>query len=223
MSARLGAPPASALSFMALLRLALTLALLAGVAACGSRNAPAPSNIAPLNSVELTATQLRSVSIATVEPRTFTLQRAAVGVIDFNADRTLQISPPYPGRIVQLSARAGDRVRRGQLLFTIDSPDLVQAESTVIATAGALELNNHALQRAKGLYAIQGLAQKDYEQVVSDQQAAEGAYHAARDALHIFGKSDADIDRIVQQRHIEPQMPIRSPIEGAVTARNAAE
>jgi len=93
----------------------------------------------------------------------------------------------------------------------------------LIAAAGTLELNNQALQRAKGLYAIQGLAQKDYQQVISDQQAAEGAYRAARDALRIFGKSDADMDQIVQQRRIDSQMPVTSPIAGVVTARNAAE
>jgi cobalt-zinc-cadmium efflux system membrane fusion protein len=210
---------------MPLTRAASSIAVLIALAACSNRDAatPAASSAAPLNSIELTATQLRSVSVASAEMRTFELQHTAVGVIDFDQDRTLQVSPPYQGRVVRLSARAGDRVHRGQLLFTIDSPDLVQAESTVIAAAGSLELDNHALQRAKGLYAVQGLAQRDYEQVVSEQQAAEGAYHAARDALRIFGKSDAEIDRIVQQRQIEPQMAVRSPIDGVVTTRNAAE
>lgn len=219
-------PLARAGSSIALLRAALALALILGVAACGTRGARTPqsANVTPaLNSIELTATQLRSVAITPVQPRTFVTQHAAVGIIDFDEDRTVQVSPPYQGRVVRLSARAGDRVRRGQLLFTIDSPDLVQAESTLIAAAGTRELTTRALERAKGLYAIEGLAQKDYEQAESDQQAAEGSYRAARDALRIFGKSDADIDRIVQQRRIEPQMPVASPIDGVVTARNAAE
>ncbi len=218
-------PLARAAASTALLPAALACGLVAGLPACSTRDGGTsqPTSAAPLNSVELTAAQLRSVSVTTVAMRTFALQHTAVGVIDFNEDYTVQVSPPYQGRVIRLSARAGDRVRRGQLLFTIDSPDLVQAESTAIAAAGTLELNNHALQRGKGLYAIQGLAQKDYEQVVSDQQSAEGSYRAARDALRIFGKSESDIDRIVQRRHIEPQMPVASPIDGVVTARNAAE
>lgn len=217
-------PLARVASALALSCPALACVLIAGLAACTDRTASSESASAtPLNSIELTAAQLRTVSIARAEPHTFALEHTAVGVIDFNEDRTVQVSAPYQGRVVRLSAHAGDRVRRGQLLFTVDSPDMVQAESTVIAAAGALELNDRALQRAKGLYAVQGLAQKDYEQVVSDQQAAEGAYRAARDALRIFGKSNADIDRIVRQRRIERQMPVVSPIAGVVTARNAAE
>jgi cobalt-zinc-cadmium efflux system membrane fusion protein len=108
------------------------------------------------------------------------------------------------------------------VLFTIDSPDLLQAESTLISAAATLDLSNEALQRAKGLYAIKGMAQKDYEQAISAQQTAEGAYQAARDAVRIFGKSDAQIDRIVAQRRVDARMPVPSPIDGVVTARNAA-
>jgi membrane fusion protein, heavy metal efflux system len=174
------------------------------------------------DSVTLTATQQRSVTVMPATERTFTVEHAAVGVIDFNQDRTVQVSPPYAGRVLRVVAQAGEHVRRGELLFTIASPDLVQAESTLIAAAGTLQLTTRALQRAQGLYAIQGLAQKDYEQAASDQHNAEGAYRAARDALRIFGKTDAEIDRIAQQRRIDQEMPVLSPSDGVVTARSAA-
>jgi membrane fusion protein, heavy metal efflux system len=172
--------------------------------------------------VDLTDTQLRSVAVQPVGDHVFKLERETVGTIDFDQDRTVQISPPYQGRIVRLEAKSGDHVRKGQVLFTIDSPDLVQAESTLISAAGVLELTTKAIERAKGLYQIQGMAQKDYQQAVSDQQAAEAAYKGARDAVRIFGKSEAEMDRIVARRRVEAQMPVASPIEGVVAARSAA-
>ena len=176
----------------------------------------------PNESVELSATQLRSVSVQPVSEHEFTPEQDAVGNIDFDQDMAVQVSPPYQGRIVRLLAKMGDKVSKGQLLFTLDSPDLVQAESTLISAAGVLKLTTKALERAQGLYAIQGIAQKDYEQAVSDQQAADGAFKAARDAVRIFGKSEAEIDRVVAQRRIDAEMPVPSPIAGVVTARNAA-
>jgi len=190
--------------------------------ACGSRPAATAAAASPNESVELTASQVRAVSVQPVTERSFMLVRETVGIIDFNEDMTVQVSPPYQGRIVRLLARSGDKVKKGQLLFTIESPDLVQAESTAIATAGVLKLTTSALERAKGLFAIQGISEKDYEQAVSDQQTAEGAYKAARDAVHVFGKTDAEIDRIVAERRIDAQMPVLSPIAGVVTARSAA-
>ena len=54
-----------------------------------------------------------------------------------------------------------------------------------------------------------------------NKPAAEAAYKAARDAVAIFGKSPADMDRIVEQRHIDPILTVVSPIAGRITARSA--
>lgn len=213
-----GLPPLAALVLAAV---ALVCPWLQG---CSGRpaGAAAASGSSPNNAVELSTQQLRSVTISAASERTFSLERETVGVVDYDEDRTVQVSPSYQGRIVELRAQAGDRVRRGQTLFVIDSPDLVQAESTLIASAATLELDSKALQRDQGLSAIKGIAQKDYEQAVSDQKGAQGAYRAARDALRIFGKSDADMDRIVAERRVDARMSVPSPIDGIVTARNAA-
>jgi membrane fusion protein, heavy metal efflux system len=191
---------------------------------CGTHEAanPGTATTQANESVDLTATQLRFVTVAAAAEHVFTVDRETVGTVDFNEDRTVQVSPPYPGRILQLLAKAGDRVAKGQLLFTIDSPDLVQAESTLISAAGVLKNANSTLARAQGLYPIQGIAEKDYQQAVSDQQAAEAGYRGARDAVRIFGKTDAEMDRIEAQRQVDASMPVPSPISGVVTARNAA-
>jgi membrane fusion protein, heavy metal efflux system len=116
------------------------------------------------------------------------------------------------------------KVQKGEPLFTIDSPDLVQAESTLIAAAGVLDLTDRALARARKLYGTLGsggIAEKDLNQAVSDQQSAEGAFKAARAAVRVFGKTDAGIATIVAQRRIDPVLVVNSPITGRITARNA--
>jgi membrane fusion protein, heavy metal efflux system len=172
--------------------------------------------------VELTDSQLQLINLGSVAAYSFPLQREAVGSIDFNEDMTTQVFPPFQGRIVQLFAKLGDNVAKGHPLFTIESPDLIQAESSLITAAGVLDLTSRALERAKQLHDVQGMADKDMEQAVSDQQSAEGALRAARNAVAVFGKSDSEIDRIVQTRIIDPYLIVLSPVNGRVTARNAA-
>ncbi|HEY1392524.1 MAG TPA: efflux RND transporter periplasmic adaptor subunit [Methylibium sp.] len=205
------------------------LALAAGVyvfatGTASSQEAQQPGNGAQAQgeTVALTEAQLKTVSLMTAGEQAFAVDREAVGSIDFNEDASVQVSPPYQGRVQQVFVKAGDDVGKGKPLFTIESPDLVQAESTLIGSAGTLKLTSDALQRAKDLLAIQGIAQKDYQQAVSDQQAAQGAHEAARNAVRIFGKSEAEIDRIVAQRRVDAQMSILSPISGRITARNIA-
>jgi cobalt-zinc-cadmium efflux system membrane fusion protein len=172
--------------------------------------------------VELSETQVKSVKVEPVGERTFVIQEEAVGSIDFNQDQTVQVFSPYAGKIVGLFGKLGDEVTKGQKLYTIDSPDLGQAESTLIAAAGVLEFTTKTLERDRKLYETQGISQKDLEQAISDQQSAEGALRAARIAVRLFGKTEAEVDQIVAKRKVDSILVINNPITGRITARNAA-
>ena len=174
------------------------------------------------DSVDLSNSQLSSVKVEPVEERDFPIERDAVGSIDFNENMTVQVFAPYQGRIIAAFAEIGNDVKKGQTLFTIDSADLLQAESTLIAAAGVLELDRKNLDRLRDLYTTRAVSQRDVEQATSDEQTAEGNLRAARDAVRIFGKGDADIDRIIADRLADPTLVVASPIDGRVTARNAA-
>src|SRR5579871_3281858 len=174
------------------------------------------------NSIDLSDTQLASVKVEPVSERDFPVEKHAVGSIDFDEDMAVQVFTPYQGRIIALYASVGDDVRKGQTLFTIDSPDLLQAESTLIAAAGVLDLTTRNLARLRELFKTLAVSQHDLEQATSDQQTAEGNLRAARDAVRIFGKTDAEIDRLVADRSADPTLVVRSPISGRVTERNAA-
>jgi membrane fusion protein, heavy metal efflux system len=197
-----------------------------GVASAAEPEARAESAAQPrdnrtADSVELSDAQIQALRIEAAATHVFAVQRTAVGSIDFNENRSVQVFTPYPGKIIQAFGDIGEEVVKGKTLFTIDSPDLVQAESTLIAAAGVSDLTTAVLARAKDLYDTQGIAQKDMEQAVSDQQTAEAALKAARQAVRVFGKSDAEIDAIVAKRKIDPALVVPSPVSGRITARAA--
>jgi len=195
------------------------------IAVSAAEAAAVPNQVTPAAaepSVELSESQLKAIKIEPVGEHIFPQEERAVGNIDFNQELLTQVFTPYQGRILKAFASVGETVKKDKTLFTIDSPDLLQAESTLIATAGVLDLTTRALERQKNLYKQSAAAQKDYELSVSDQQAAEGAYRAARAAVKLFGKTDAEIDKIVSERKIDPALVVPSPITGLITARNAA-
>jgi membrane fusion protein, heavy metal efflux system len=184
--------------------------------------ATAPAGAIAQDSVDLSGSQLGFVKVAPVGEREFPVEKQAVGGIDFNEELSVQVFTPYQGRIIAPFGSVGDEVKTGQTLFTIDSPDLLQAESTLIAAAGVLNLTTRNLARLQSLYTTRAVSQHDVEQAASDQQTAEGNLRAARDALHLFGKTDADIDSIIAQRTADATLVVPSPITGRITARNAA-
>lgn len=165
-------------------------------------------------------TLANKISIVRAKPHDFSSQSEAFGYIDFNQDQSVQVFPSYQGRVVQVLAKAGDSVKKGQALFTIDSPDLVQAESLLISTAGLHNIATIALSRARKMIEIQANAQKDLDQAISDQQTAEGNYQAAYDMVRIFGKSDIEINKIIATRKVNGELTVKSPFAGRVTSRN---
>jgi cobalt-zinc-cadmium efflux system membrane fusion protein len=173
-------------------------------------------------SLSLSDSQLASVKVEPTTEHNFPIEKESVGGIDFNEDMTLQVFTPYQGRIISLFAKIGDDVKKGQTLYTIDSPDLLNAVSNLIAAAGVLEMATRNLARLKQLYSTRAVSQKDLEQAVSDQQTSEGNLRAGRDAVRLFGKTDAEIDTIIAKRLADPTLVVPSPITGRITARNAA-
>jgi membrane fusion protein, heavy metal efflux system len=121
------------------------------------------------DSVELSEAELKSVKVAAVEEREFPIEKEAVGSIDFNEELLTQVFTPYQGRIIGLFAKVGDEVQKGQTLFTIDSPDLLQTSSTLISAAGVLQPTNRNLARLKMLFETRAISQKILEQAASDQ------------------------------------------------------
>src|SRR5208282_5627250 len=155
--------------------------------------APAPVSNAPPATVTLESNQLNAIKIGTVGTYTFPIERTAVGSIDYDQDLSVPVFSVYQGKVISAFPNLGDDVKKGQPLYTIDSPDLVNAESTLIAAVAANILYGAELVRAKALYGTNGVAQRELEQATSDANTAEGAYRAAHDAVRIFGKTEDEI------------------------------
>jgi cobalt-zinc-cadmium efflux system membrane fusion protein len=170
------------------------------------------------SSLELSPSQLNSIRIEPAGTYKFPVERETVGNISFADELSVQVFPPYQGTIIKSFAELGAQVDKDQPLYTIKSPDLIQAESTLIGAAATFELTSKELERVKGL---PGIAQRELEQATSDQQTADGALEAARDAVRVFGKTNAEIDQMIASRKIDPALVVHSPISGKITSYNA--
>jgi cobalt-zinc-cadmium efflux system membrane fusion protein len=184
-------------------------------------NANAPQDSAPkssISSLDLSPSQLNSIKVEAVGSYQFPVEKDAVGNIDFDEDLSVQVFPAYQGTILKTFGELGARVQKDQPLYTIKSPDLIQAESNLIGAAATFELTNKELLRVQGLG---GIAEREKEQATSDQQTAEGALKAGRDAVLVFGKTNAEIDQMIASRKIDPALVVRSPITGKITYKVA--
>ncbi len=174
--------------------------------------------------MELEPSQLAMIRIGQVGSYDFAVERQGIGNIDFdnnvffNSNRSVPVFPPRQGTIVKILVELGDEVKTGQPLYVIDSPDLVGAETMLIGAQETRDLASKAHTRA----IASGYPEKELEQAVADQHAAERAFKAAREAVHALGEPQADIDQILAAHKVDPELVVHSPIAGQITAVSAS-
>ena len=210
----------------------LLAALLPAVADLAAAQAPQPASPKG-NTVRITADQMHQLEIAKVEAAVFRAEKQAIGQIAFNEDASTLVLTPFSGRVTRLIAKIGDAVKRGDPLFEIDSPEVVQAQTDLIAAVQGLDKSKSQLALAKrtfdrqtGLFAAKATSQRELEQANTDHTAAEtdvrtaeGVLNAARNRLRVLGRSDLEVARLEKERLINPLITINSPIDGTVIAR----
>lgn len=180
-----------------------------------------------------TAAEWATLTVDPVEKRVFRSEHVTEGKISIDEDRSTPIFSPYAGRVVKLFAKPGDIVNVGQVLFTVEATDMVQAQNDFIAGSTALNKARSALnlaqitdKRQRDLYEGKAVPLKEVQNARAALDAAENdlrsgevALEAARNRLRILGKTDQEIDAFQEKGHIDPATPIYAPIGGTIVQR----
>jgi cobalt-zinc-cadmium efflux system membrane fusion protein len=174
------------------------------------------------NTIQITPEQSKEIKSGSVGTYDFQEVSEAVGVIDFNKYKTADVYSPYQGRVNKVLVEAGQDVKKGQTLFTVYAPDIAQASSTLLSTAGILRQANETFKRAKELYEYKSISLREFEQNQADQQAAEANFLAAKKSMTLFGFSDSDIDGVINGHKIDVELNVKSPMNGRVITRTAS-
>jgi membrane fusion protein, heavy metal efflux system len=131
-------------------------------------------------------------------------------VVEADPAHLIKVSPPLSGLVTQLSVELGARVKAGQQLVVIDSPDLGSAYSDYDRAKVLLALALKSRERERGLEKIGGAALKDLQQSETDYVTAEVEYQRATAHLKQIGVADPDAADKSQK------VTVTSPMDGSV-------
>lgn len=115
------------------------------------------------------------------------------------------------GRVVDILARIGDQVSKGQLLLRVQSPDATAAFDTYIKANSDEVLAQKTLVRTKDLYAHGALALSDVEQAEDTENDAKADLVASEEQLKTLG---------IDKEHPSSIVDVKSPISGVIVAQN---
>ena len=146
--------------------------------------------------------------LATAERHDSAPELNVTGVVSADVSRNVPVISLASGRILEIHARLGDTVARGQLLLTVQSPDISQAFSDYRQAQADAVLAKSQLERARLLYDSGAIAEKDVEVARDTQAKAEVSVETALSRLKILGANPDNPSPVVE---------IRAPVSGVIT------
>lgn len=175
---------------------------------------PSPGDTPPPNEVWLTDAQ---VAEAKVEVQPLSEQSVddtivTSGTITFDDAHVSHVFSPVSGRVTRINAQVGQRVKKGDVLAVLESPDIGIASADLHKAEADRITAEHDLERQKELLAAHATSQRDFEQ-------AEDAYRKAKAEVE-RAKQKAALFRAGGSTGVTQTYSIRAEIDGEVVARS---
>ena len=189
-------------------------ALVVLLAACGGKSGSG-AGAPPSAKVE----KEEDVNVLTVEhPEQFPLVKAVeysaaptlsvTGTVTPDISRTVPVISLAAGRVVEIRARLGDRVQKGQVLLRVQSPDIAGAFSEYHKALADEILTTKQLARAQLLYDKGAISLGNLEMARDADDKAKVDVETALEHLHVLG---------VDKDHPSGIVEIKAPVSGVIT------
>jgi membrane fusion protein, heavy metal efflux system len=208
--------------FPLLLGCSLSLASALGISACNStasahvaRTDSSPSVVQRNGQIFLPpSSPLRQrIVVQPIELQTVKREILAPATVEAEPAHLAKIAPPLTGRIVKLFVRFQGAVKPGTPLFTIDSPDLVTAQSDYLKAKSAFAQAERDVSMQRDLVEHGIGAKHELEQKETQRDTAKSDIERARLRLHLLG---------VREGIVGGPLTVVSPIAGRIVELSTA-
>ncbi|MFZ0999890.1 MAG: efflux RND transporter periplasmic adaptor subunit [Candidatus Sulfotelmatobacter sp.] len=135
-------------------------------------------------------------------------QLNVTGVVQPDINRAVPVISLASGRVVEIKARLGDAVEKGQLLLRVRSNDVSGAYDTYLKAANDERLARLQFERAQILYDKGAIAKSALEQADDSEGDAKADLNAATEQLKLLG---------IDKDHPSGIVDITAPISGVIT------
>jgi cobalt-zinc-cadmium efflux system membrane fusion protein len=173
------------------------------------------------NLVQLKSTETANIRIEEVSLRSLENVLQVPGNVQFNENKLAHVGSRVPGRVVEVRANLGDKVKQGDSLAIIDSTELGTAQSEYLKAKANFLAQEKAYERAKKLLEGKAISLGEYQKREAEYMTVRAEFKAAEDKLHLLGLSEAEVKRIGSEHVINSKVAVRAPFSGTVVERHA--
>jgi cobalt-zinc-cadmium efflux system membrane fusion protein len=146
--------------------------------------------------------------LATAVEHVSTSQLVATGTVSPDISRTVPVISLAAGRVVEIHARLGDTVKKGQLLLRVQSADMSTAFSDYRKALADEQLARTQLERSKLLYDKGAVSLNDLQVTEEAEEKAKVDVENTTERLRVLGGN---------LEHPAAVVDIRAPASGVIT------
>ena len=136
------------------------------------------------------------------------------GKIAFDDAHVNHVFSPVSGRVTRIEAKVGQRVKKGDVLAVLESPDIGLASADLHKADADRIAADHDLDRQRELLAAHATSQRDFEQAEDASRKAKAEVDRAKQKASLF--------RAGGSAGVTQTYAIRAEIDGEVVARNVS-
>lgn len=168
--------------------------------------------------VALTSAQSRTagVELGKVERKQISGAIKVNGVLDVPPQQLVSVSVPLGGFIKNTSLLQGSKVKKGQVIATVENLDFIQIQQDYVEAKGQSELAKLDYERQQQLAKENVNSQKTLQQSKANLSTWQAKYNGLREKLKVI---NLDIES-VEKGNVSSSINLYSPIDGYVTEVN---
>jgi cobalt-zinc-cadmium efflux system membrane fusion protein len=163
--------------------------------------------------------QMSHVQVLTVQPGTLSRTLRLTGAVAYNGFRTTPVITQVSGPISRIVVVPGQKVKQGQPMLYVASPDYSQLRTNYLKARDNDALAQKSYARAQDLYQHKAIAEQALEQAESAQVQASGDLASAQAALKVMGVTDPEA---LVKAPPSFEVPVKAPIGGEVVEQDVA-
>lgn len=141
----------------------------------------------------------------------------------FNQNKLTKITSLARGIVKTVEVDLGSRVRKGDLLATLTSATIGEAQGAYLRALAEHELQQTVLVRQRKLLAQGISSEKDYQEAQAAHHVSTSAVGQSHQWLLVLGFDEAQIQALTRQQITPGVLELRAPFAGEIVERTAVQ
>ena len=183
-------------------------------------NAPKLVKVGGVEGVQISEDSLKlgGITVAPAADKSLSASVQPTGEVSPVDSGTIQITSRLPGKITEALVSVGDRVHKGQLIASVDSVDLAQAEASYQTAVSHANLSKNQLNQQRKLAGLGALSEQPLEDARKAAFAADAAVASDEAQIKVDALALESTKKLVLMGEIT-----RKPVEDAQNAFSQAQ